>query len=184
MVSFRVLGFVLVAPMLLASCFWNSSDTTSTNTTTYSGDRFSLSIPSSWVKVEAKTLPTPREGSIVLALSSSEVQSGFANNLVIIRDSLNRAITSEQYAIANFALSSWIYKEFLKLTESKLTFDDGETSKLYTFEAKYSMDTPKQKFIQTARVCGKEVYLATIGIAVTTDDTSRYESLLKTLACK
>jgi hypothetical protein len=55
---------------------------------------------------------------------------------------------------------------------------------LYVFEAKYNMDTPKLKFLQTAHICsGTKAYFMTIALPTDIDDTSKYEYLLSTFNC-
>lgn len=93
-------------------------------------------------------------------------------------------MTSKKYSIVNYALTTGEYKEFTKLNEATITFGDKDTSNLYTFEAKYNINTPKQKFLQTAKVCGDTVYLMTFGLGLTTGATTKYEDLIKTFTCK
>ncbi len=59
----------------------------------------------------------------------------------------------------------------------------ADEANIYTFEAKYNPQTPKRKFIQTARVCGDTVYLMTIGINLEIKDTAKYENLFKSFTC-
>jgi hypothetical protein len=62
---------------------------------------------------------------------------------------------------------------------------DEEKSIVYIFEAKYNIDTPKLKFLQTAHICNQDkAYFLTLAIPVTIKDISKYEYLLSTFACK
>lgn len=170
------LGFIL------ASC--GSTTTSTTGSTNFTGTGFAMDIPSSWVTVGKENLPNPGNGTIALAMTSTEITSGFANNLTIIKDKLSEKISSKQYAIANYALTTQNYIEFVKTGESTVTFADKDTTNVYTFEAKYSNKTPKQTFVQSAKVCGDQVYLITFGLGLNTGSTTKYEDLIKTFACK
>ena len=48
------------------------------------------------------------------------------------------------------------YLEYTKLDSKEIIIEDEEESLLYIFEAKYNMETPKLKFLQTARVCNRK----------------------------
>lgn len=177
--------FIWLVSLLLASC--GSSDVSDTNLSAYEWNGFTIQVPKAWVKIDAKAAPTPGNGVLESAWSSTEIASGFANNLVILSEKLDRAITSKKYSIINYALSTGKYTDFIKLDEKTITFssESGEKdeSNLYTFEAKYNPETPKRKFLQTAKVCGDRVYLMTIGINLGITDVKKYESLLTSFQC-
>ena len=92
-------------------------------------------------------------------------------------------MTSKKYSVVNYALTTGEYKEFVKLEEKVIAFSDKDESNLYVFEAKYNTATPKQKFVQTAKVCGDTVYLITFGLGLSTGATTKYEDLIKTFTC-
>ena len=181
------LRFVLVPVslgLMLGSCSSSSGSTSSTDSvTTYTGSGFTISIPTTWTPVDPKTLPTLANGKIALALSSPEITSGFANNMSILSDTLSDTTTSMQYSIVNYTLSTGKYLELTKLAEKKISFADKDTANLYAFEARYNDQTPKEKFLQTAKVCGQKAYLLTIGVGIGTSSTTRYEDLLTSFAC-
>ena len=184
----KFISLALVTTLLLASC--GTSTDSGVSLTNYKGKGFTMDVPKSWTEVESKSLPSPKTGSIALALTSPDISSGFASNLVILKDQVSVATgsggyTSKKYSIVNYALTNGKYKEFTKLDEKEISFVDNDVSNLYIFEAKYTMETPKQKFIQTAKICGDQVYLVTIGLgaSATASSTSKYESLAKSFAC-
>jgi len=167
---------------LLVSC---GSTATTLNTTSFNGDGFTIDIPSTWITVEKPALPVPAQGSIALAVTSTDIASGYANNMSILKGKLTEAISSKDYSLTNYVHTTAAYLDFIKLDEKKITFTgDNDTSNLYTFEAKYNTNTPKQKFLQTAKVCGNNVYLITFGLGLTTTPTTKYEDLIKTFTCK
>jgi len=142
-----------------------------------------MTVPSAWQEVDSLSLPTPKSGAVALALTSTEIKSGFANNLTVLVDDLSEDITSDKYATLNYKLTSGKYLEVTKLDEKSITFPDTNISTLYIFEAKYNASSTKQKFLQTAHVCDKKVYLITIGVALDTKDTAKYETLAKSFQC-
>lgn len=143
-----------------------------------------MEVPKAWVAVEQDALPTIKNGVIAAAFTSSEISSGFANNLTILKDTLTEAISSKKYSVVNYALTTGGYKDFVKLSDSSIAFtSDKDESNLYAFEAKYNDTTPKQKFLQTAKVCGKSVYLITMGLNLSIGSTTKYEDLIKTFTC-
>ena len=167
--------------LLLVSC--GKSDS-SISTSPFSGEGFSIDIPKTWIPVDKAALPSTTNGTIALALTSTEIVSGYSNNMSIIKEKLTEAISSKKYSVVNYALTTSAYKDFVKLDEKVVAFGDKDESNLYIFEAKYNTDTPKQKFVQTAKVCKDTVYLITFGLGLTTGSVSKYEDLVKTFACK
>ncbi|PIQ12339.1 hypothetical protein COW68_00140 [Candidatus Gracilibacteria bacterium CG18_big_fil_WC_8_21_14_2_50_38_16] len=166
---------------LLISC---GATTTTINSTSFKGSGFTIDIPSTWIAVEKPALPVPAQGSIALAVTSTDIVSGYANNMSILKGGLTEAITSKDYSITNYVHTTAAYLDFVKLDEKVIRFtEDNDTSNLYIFEAKYNTNTPKQKFIQTSKVCDNNVYLITFGLGLTTASTTKYEDLIKTFTC-
>lgn len=121
-----------------------------------------MSTPKTWIAVDKSALPSTQNGTITLALTSTDIVSGYSNNMSILKEKLTEAMTSKKYSVVNYALTTGAYNDFVKLEEKVITFGDKDESNLYIFEAKYNTNTPKQKFLQTAKVCGDTVYLITI----------------------
>ena len=77
------------------------------------------------------------------------------------------------------------YLDYTKIASKDFKFTDEEISTLYIFDAKYNLDTPKLKFLQTAHICNQtKAYFLTLAIPTTIKDTSKYEYLLSTFNCK
>ncbi len=77
------------------------------------------------------------------------------------------------------------YLEYTELSSNEIMFIDEEPWIIYTFEAKYNMDTPRLKFLQTSHICNwTKAYFMTIALPTTVKDTSKYEYLLSTFMCK
>jgi len=153
----------------------------------YENSNFSLNIPSNWsiLTWTSWVLPEPKNGEISLAVSSSELKYGFSNNLLILRQNLQKVITSRDFSILNNVWSTKEYLEYLKIEAKTITFADNDKSYLYIFEAKYNTNTPKLKFLQVWKVCSvKNGYLLTIAISTDIKDTSAYEEILKSFRCK
>ena len=174
---------LILSSLLIALTSCGSSTSSDTATKAFTGTWFTMNVPSTWVSVEQKTLPNTKNGKIELALTSSEIAAGFANNLVILSEDLSENSTSVKYAITNYVRTTWSVQDFTKLNESDFTFGDEDPGKLYTFEAKYSTQTPKRKFLQTAKICNKKAYLVTIWINLDNNNVAKYEELLKSFNC-
>lgn len=111
---------------------------------------------------------------------------GFMNNFVILSDQILTETTASAYVEQSML---WAAKEYLTLTlesEEQITFADGESSRLEIFHAKYNEVTEEHLFMQTARICGKKVYLLTFGLDNDTlvDNYSKYKTVLSTFTCK
>lgn len=173
--------FLALTAILLSSCW-----TTTTNdgtTKAYEWNQFKLNVPKAWTQVDQKELPNINNGKLELALTSTEITAWFANNLVIISEDLQNTTTSLKYWITNYIRTTWSVQEYTKLNEESFKFSDNDESKLYTFEAKYNTQTPKRKFLQTAKICDKKAYLLTIGINLDNTGITKYETLLKSFSC-
>lgn len=108
------------------------------------------------------------------------------NNFVILSDTLQTETTASAYVEQSML---WASKEYLSLTiesEEQIVFEDGESSRLEVFHAKYNEVTEEHLFMQTARICGKKVYLLTLGLENDTviDNYSKYKAILSTFSCK
>jgi hypothetical protein len=187
MTKLRSLFAVAASSLVLASCGSTATDS-SVSLTNYQGEGFSMDVPKSWTPVEKFAVPTPKNGTVALALTSSDISSGFANNLLVLKDGVAAAengekMTSKRYSIVNQALTTGAYKEYVKLDEKTVSFSDGDESNLYVFEAKYNDSTPKKRFVQTAKICGDKVYLVTVGIELGTASSAKYEDLTKSFVC-
>ncbi len=153
------------------------------NATIYTGSGFSMQVPDLWKDHTGTLVPTPKSGSMELALISPDVRYGFSNNLIVMRDNLNGVITSKKYAELNSIQTSKNYLEYTKLQDDLIIFSDSDESRVTVFEAKYNPSTPKLKFIQTAKVCGTRVYLVHFSLALDKSPDA-YIALAKTFACK
>lgn len=178
--------FVFVSLFLLSSCFSSTTSVDSSSLKEYTWSGFSMSVPNSWTILDSKTtnLPNPKNSSIALAISSPEMKYWFANNMLILKWKVSKDISSKNYSTLNNVGSSKDYKNYLKLSESDITFTDSSISSLYTFEAKYNESTPNLKFLQTAVVCKNlDAYFITLALNVDVKDTSKYEDMIKTFKC-
>jgi len=153
------------------------------NATIQTGSGFSIQVPDLWKHHSGALTSVPKSGSIELALISPEVRYGFSNNLIVMKDTLNGIITSKKYAELSSIQTSKNYLEYTKLQDDLIIFSDSDESRVTVFEAKYNTSTPKLKFIQTAKVCGTQVYLIHFSIALDKSPDA-YIALAKTFSCK
>jgi hypothetical protein len=176
---------IIISLLLLSSCsiLPGTQVEVQDNAVLSSGSGFSMQTPALWKANTGTTGPSPRSGTLELALISPDTRYGFSNNLVIMRDSLGGIITSSRYAELSSVQSSKNYLEYTKLQDDPIIFSDTDTSRVSVFEAKYNPSTPRLKFIQTAKVCGTSVYLIHFSIALDKSPDA-YIALAKTFTCK
>lgn len=171
--------------LLLASC---SSKTTEVKSslTSYNWSWFSIDVPVSWLVIESSgsTLPKPREGNLEVVVTSKEQKDWFINNLIILSKELEETTTSVDFMTKNNPKNYKWYEEYLEESSKDFEFTDWEKTKLYIFNAKYNKDSPKLKFIQTARVCWeKKSFFLTIGLSLNITDIAKYEDIFKSFNC-
>ena len=179
MISIFFSGCSLLPSSSTPSSAWVNS----ANARGVTGAVFTLSIPASWESANKHDLPTPRYGTIVGAFVSSDISAWTVENLVILRDDLDTIISSKRYADLNHVQTARNYLEYTFLGQTLLTFDDGDTAGAYTFEARYNETTPRIKYIQTAKVCGRNVYLLNFSLALDRD-TAAYMPFLSSFHCR
>lgn len=170
--------------------FWCSSDNEEIVDTDWlvsvEQSGFSVGIPSSWEIIENTNdiLPKPNTWNIELVVASSVSKNWFKNNLLILSQDLSTFTTSTDYSMLSNVWAEKDYLNYTLLDKVDFTFNDGEESLLYVFEAKYNYDSPKLKFLQTAYVCNQtKAYFMTIALPASIIDVSIYQELLKTFKC-
>lgn len=179
--------FLLFIIFVITGCSLPGTQTENSNNETavflYEGSGFSLSLPKTWTPVKSTETPTPHHGTLSLAYISPEVSYGFSSNVLVMWDILNTPTTSLKYSELNHLQTTKNYLEYTKLQDSIIAFPDADESRVYVFEARYNPTTSRMKFIQTAKVCGSEVYLLHFTLSLD-KDTERYINLLKTFQCQ
>ena len=181
---FRI--FLLTSLTFLMSCSLpgiQTEESPQDGTKVYSGTGFSLSVPEDWTAPKNTDVPTPRQGEIALSLLSPEVKYGFSNTLLVMKDILKTPVTSKKYSELNHVQTTKNYLEYTKLADDALLFEDSDESRVYTFEARYNATTPRMKFVQTAKVCGTDVYLLHVALSLD-KNTKNYIDLFRTFLCK
>ena len=152
----------------------------------FENNDFSIGVPAAWNILEdtQSLLPEPSNGTIELASSSSDLQNGFSNNILILSQDLSEITSSRDFSLLNHIWVQNQYTQYIKLDTKEFQFNSWDVSTLYVFEAKYNLDTPKLKFIQTAGVCKTKGYLMTIALPTSIKDIDRYTDILTTFNCK
>ncbi|MFK7780420.1 MAG: hypothetical protein QM490_04795 [Candidatus Gracilibacteria bacterium] len=180
--------FVLVfITFFIASCGDEEDVIFSTGLKKAETQNLSIEIPSNWdvIKDTENVLPTIKEGKIELAVASTNIVNGFSNNLLILSDELSTFTSSKDFSMLNNIGASADYLNYNKLSSKEFKFIDEELSILYIFEAKYNLDTPTLKFLQTAHICNQnKAFFLTLALPTSITDTSKYELFLSTFTCK
>lgn len=140
-------------------------------------------VPRAWSGTQNTHTINLQNGIFIAGFISPDIKSGFSNNLIIMKDTLENIMTSEQYSTINNLQTKKNYLEYIAKKDEIFRFSDDETSRLYIFEAKYNESTPRMQYIQTARVCGSNVYLLHFLLSVD-KKADVYTELLKSFTCK
>jgi len=181
----KKISLLLILSTFLVSC--GDETDNSSWLITVDEERYSMQIPSTWEIIEDKEniLPKASEWEIELAVTSTKVVNWFSNNLLILSWKLNKMTTSKEYSMLNNVGTKTDYLEYKEKDSKEIIFADEEVWMLYNFEARYNLDTPKLRFIQTAHICNQtDVYFMTIALPSNITDTSKYEYLLSSFKCK
>ena len=128
-------------------------------------------------------LPLPAQGSIVLAAVSPDTKYGFSNNFVIMKDTLPFPMTSKNYSEMNNTQTTRKYLASTPVSNDVILFGDSDDSRVYVFDAQYNANTPRMRFIQTAKTCGIDIYLLHFSVALDRDPKN-YIDLMRTFECK
>ena len=183
----KKLLIIIFVVFFITSCGDDTEVITSSWLETLETEKLSIEIPSNWKILEntEDILPKIKQGKIELAVASEDIVNGFSNNLLILSDDLDSFTTSKDFSMLNNVWASADYLDYTKLESKEFIFTDEEVSIIYIFEAKYNLDTPKLKFLQTAHVCNQtDAFFLTLALPTSIQDTSKYESFLKTFKCK
>jgi len=187
MKHFTKLVLLFLATVLLSSCLWDATeDTTTKGLETKVLDTFSISVPASWkvLSPSDEGLPSPVRGSIALAVSSTELKNGFANNISIIEQRLPGAPSVGDVTSTLEQEMKEDFYSYTLLESGNLEFLDGTNSQILVFDAKYNQNTPKVKYLQVPQVCGNNVYILTLAIDSKIESFERYKYILQTFSCK
>ena len=186
--NFLLGSVIILCTFILSGCLGFGTTTTGTDDSwlsKYQWVGYTIKTPTSWKIVDKANISSPAHGTLELALRSLVNRRGFMNNLVILSDTLQTEASASEYVQQSML---WAAREYLNLTlesEEQIKFDDGSSSRLEIFHAKYNEITEERLFMQTARICGKKVYLMTLGLEndTTADKYPQYTSILASFTC-
>lgn len=183
---FRKILVICFLCFFIFSC-WSEETNTQTWLIKQETQNISIDIPSNWEVISDKEniLPKAKDGEIELAVTSKNAVNWFANNMLILSDDLQKYVSSKEFAMLNNIWAQTDYLDYTSIESKDFKFSDWEASMLYVFEAKYNIDTPKLKFMQTAHICNQnKAYYITIALPTSVTDTAKYEEFLASMACK
>jgi len=187
---FKNFSIIIFFVLFLSSCFWGDDSIISSSQDGLilaETPTMSMEIPSNWEIIKNKdwVLPKAKDWKIEFAVTSQKVTDGFANNILVLSTDLKKTTTSKDFSMLNNVWANTEYLGYTEIESKEFDFLDEEKSILYIFEAKYNIDTPKLKFLQTAHLCTqKKAFFMTLAIPSSVKDTSKYEYLLSTFKCK
>ncbi len=141
----------------------------------------SLSVPKAWREIKESDLSAMSKDT-VLAYSSLNYTNGFASNISITKEALDKEYSSEQYATANMVNSAKFLEDYTKLGEKEITVKEDDNTdvktKMHTFEARFDRLEKKRKYIQLYLVKNKIGYTVTVTVALEEQDLSKFENLV------
>ena len=156
----KTILLLLFTSCLLVACGEDTVD--DSGLVRYRTNTFEMRVPASWETIDNADMTAPVRGTVELAMRSQISNRGFRNNLTILSDDTFTEATASEYLRQSVVFAT---KEYLQTTvesEQALEFDDGAASRLAIYRAKYNEVTEERLFMQTARLCGKRVYLLTL----------------------
>ena len=155
---------------------------------TFTGQYMTIETPSDWQNIATSQLGVPKTWNVILAKKSSDRVDRVYRNMIVLEDTLIGSLSSSQYARNDYRIAQKKYAWFKELESIDAQFADGEQSSLYVFEAKYNPDSPRMKFLQSARICEnweeKYVYNITITLPASLQDIEKFKALIQTFACR
>jgi hypothetical protein len=176
--------FLLMSFLFLTGCFWGNSESSEQGLVEYKEEKFSLQLPASWQMVPESRLPEPNSGKLALAYESPTQRDGYINNIIVLEiPALENESSQSLMANMKIGLSSSL-ASYKLLSESPLTFADGDTGSVLTYEGKYSRSTPKAVYIQSAKVCDDTQYFLTLSLTQQLESYDRYAQILETFGCE
>ena len=178
--------WIIASLMLLYSCGTDEQDVVITGLKVAESKEFSISIPEKWNVIDDySNLPSPQRWQLSFAANASDLKYGFVNNILVLSQDLGKIVSSKDFSILNNVGSSKEYLSYTRLDTLDLTFDDGDITSAYIFEAKYNTHTPVLKFVQFGKVCGiTRGHLVTIAVSQDTKNIDPYVEFAKTFSCK
>lgn len=168
----------------LTSCFDNNTKIEGLPTKEFAESNFTMQIPNEWTASGSiDNLPSLPNGEVVLAAVSPEKKYNFSNNIIVISSKLDYIGTSKQYSEQNNLKTQKKYLEYSLVKSGPIIFGDSDEGKYYIFDARYNAQTQKLRFLQTAKVCGTNVFLLHASVALDAD-TGKYIDVFRTFTCK
>ena len=108
------------------------------------------------------------------------------NNMIVLSDTLETQVSASEYVAQSMLIASREYMTLTLESEEQIIFGDKTSSRLEIFRAKYNEITEERLFMQTAQICGKKVYLMTLGLENDTpvEKYSQYTSIFSSFTCQ
>lgn len=148
----------------------------------------STHIPRAWSGVTLTGSTTPRVGELVGAYASSQTYANFRENITILKDSYPATSSGSFPSQADYMdraekSSQRSYLSYQKVSDKNITFLDQSVGKIAVFDAQYNDQTPKKRFVQTAKMCGTDIYLLTYALNPQSN-TEEAHKLLSQTSCQ
>lgn len=129
---------------VLTSC--GTPDATS-STTSYTGQNYNISIPTSWVEMPSNEVETRLPANNFKVFRAGYTIDGVYPKLTIFQENLLTATNSATYASDNITKAPLVTQEYTKLDVRDATIS-GQATKIHIFQARPSVDSPILTFVQ------------------------------------
>lgn len=147
-----------------------------------------IQVPSSWSWVDLQMDPPPRQGELIATFVADKSYAGFKENFTILKETY-RATWSGQvlptqasYLARSLESAKPSYLSHMLIADKKTVFADESEWITSIFDAQYNDQWPKRRFVQTAKICGENIYLLTYALSLN-GNTDEAFTLLKTAKC-
>ena len=100
-----------------------------------------------------------------------------------MKDALVSPMTSKTYSEMNYTQTMKKYYASSPVSSEAIVFSDNDDSRVYVFDAQYNTNTPRMRFVQTAKTCGMDIYLLHFSVALDRE-AKNYIDLMRTFVCK
>lgn len=177
--------------MSLTSCGSNNDNTALSQDTGAATKTFTpleIQVPSSWSWVELNMDPPPRQWELIGTFVSDKSYAGFKENFTILKETYHtngsgQALpTQASYLARSIESAKPSYLSHMLIADKKTVFADDSEWITSIFDAQYNDQWPKRRFVQTAKICGENIYLLTYALSLN-GNTDEAFTLLKTAKC-
>ena len=147
-----------------------------------------IQVPSAWSWVDLNMNPPPRQWELIATFVADKSYAGFKENFTILKETYHTSgsgqtlPTQASYLARSVESAKSSYLSHMLIADKKTVFADDTEWITSIFDAQYSDQLPKRRFVQTAKICGDNIYLLTYALSLNSNTDEAF-TLLKTAKC-